>query len=130
MRAMIVDDFRTARVVATRVARQADLTVELEAESGEQALSILAQLDGPPPELMLIDRYMSGMDGIELVERIRQDPTFADTALVIVSADAAQEAVAAALDAGADDYLFKPFDVASLTATLANLGLVPANQAR
>ncbi|MDC6168107.1 response regulator [Paucibacter sp. XJ19-41] len=78
-----------------------------EAANGALALQIVQAMR---PDLMLIDVVMPGeISGLDLCKQIRQDPTLAGIRLVVLSASAALHEQHAALDAGADAFLAKPF---------------------
>lgn len=66
------------------------------------------------PRLILIDLWMSGMDGHEAIQIIKRDPAFKHLPIVVISALTDGEKIAAA--AGADDFLAKPFDLEDLLA--------------
>ena len=65
------------------------------------------------PHLVLLDLMLPGMDGIELMERVRE---LADLPVIFISANGRDETIARALEAGAADYLVKPFSTTELTA--------------
>jgi anti-anti-sigma factor len=69
-----------------------------------------------PPDLIVSDVMMPGMDGITLVAELRSDPRTAAVPVLLLSARAGQEAAVAGLASGADDYLLKPFVAAELLA--------------
>jgi signal transduction histidine kinase len=71
------------------------------------------------PDLVLSDVMMPGMDGFELCRRLKQDPAFATTPVLLLTARAGSEAVAEGLDVGADDYIVKPFALRELEARIA-----------
>ncbi len=76
------------------------------------------------PDLLLSDVMMPRLDGFGLIREIRADPVLADMPVVLLSARAGQEASIEGLEAGADDYLIKPFSARELSARLsANLKL-------
>jgi PAS domain S-box-containing protein len=85
--------------------------------SGEEALTVLRA--GPPPDLLLSDIMMPHMDGYALLRTVRSDPALADLPVVFLSARAGEEASVEGLEAGADDYLVKPFGARELTARVA-----------
>jgi signal transduction histidine kinase/CheY-like chemotaxis protein len=78
----------------------------------------LAAALAEPPDLVLADVMMPGMDGVELVRRLRAEPATAALPVVLLTARAGQDAVLQGLAAGADDYLTKPFTSADLLARL------------
>ena len=92
------------------------------AVDGEDAL---AQLRERPADLVLTDVMMPRMDGIELLAALRADPLTKRLPVIMLSARAGEDATVLGLDAGADDYLVKPFAVAELMARVhANLEVV------
>jgi signal transduction histidine kinase len=72
-----------------------------------------------PPDLILSDVMMPKLDGFELLRALRSDSALAGTPVVLLSARAGQEAKIEGLDAGADDYLIKPFAARELLARVA-----------
>ncbi|MDX1689161.1 MAG: response regulator [Candidatus Promineifilaceae bacterium] len=86
--------------------------------SGIEGLKALQEFD---PDALIIDRMMPGMDGYEVVRRIRRDPKYANVPILILTAEADLEGKITAFDSGADDYLNKPFAPEELTARIAAL---------
>jgi sigma-B regulation protein RsbU (phosphoserine phosphatase) len=86
------------------------------AEDGEAAVRILEGDNAP--SLAIVDWMMPKMDGVEVCTRIRQDKTRPYVYLVLLTAKSQKEEIAAGLDAGADDYVIKPFDPDELRARL------------
>ena len=85
------------------------------ASSGAEALEMLAGVD-----LVLLDVVMPGMDGYEVCRAIRADPATEFLPVVMITASGEQEK-RRALDAGADDFIAKPFDHAELLARVRSL---------
>ncbi len=73
-----------------------------------------------PPDLVLADVMMPGLDGYGLVDAIRRDPALSGVPVVLLSARAGDHETSTALGAGADDYLVKPFSVLELRARVAS----------
>ena len=71
------------------------------------------------PDLVVTDVMMAGMDGFELCRRLKGDPAFASTPVILLTARAGTDAVAEGLEAGADDYVVKPFALRELEARIA-----------
>ena len=86
------------------------------AEDGTVAWNILQQ--ERPPELLILDWVMPGIDGTELCRRIRERQTTPYQYILLVTAKDDREDVVAGLEAGADDYLTKPLDRSELRARL------------
>ncbi|MFE1250837.1 SpoIIE family protein phosphatase [Streptomyces sp. NPDC058741] len=86
--------------------------------------SALDAVRADPPELVVSDVMMPGLDGLALVAALRSEPRTASIPVLLLSARAGQEASIEGLQAGADDYLVKPFAAAELLARVrANVGL-------
>lgn len=84
----------------------------VEAESGEEGIGLAASHQ---PALILLDLGLPGMDGLEVIRRIRQ---WTATPILVLSARGKEQDKIDALDAGADDYLIKPFGVGELAARM------------
>ena len=86
------------------------------ATDGTEAWSILQQ--ERPPDLLILDWVMPGIDGMELCRRIRERQSPSYQYILVVTANDARQDVVRGLEAGADDYLTKPFDKGELRARL------------
>lgn len=75
------------------------------ADSGQQALDAVADRR---PDLILLDLMMPGIDGFEVIKRLREDPATADIRIVILSALNSNEDVVKGFDLGANDFIMKP----------------------
>ncbi|MEN0064297.1 MAG: response regulator [Myxococcota bacterium] len=120
-RALIVDDSRAMRALLRRGLEMVGYDV-IDADNGRDALSRLAQTR--VPELVLVDWMMPEMDGLELIETLREDPVYDEMKVVMVSSESSPHRIAQALQAGANDYIMKPFSSAALAERLEGLGLV------
>ena len=89
----------------------------IRATSGEQALELLPSSD---VDLVLLDIVMPGIDGYEVCRRIRSAPETAFLPVVMITASGNQEKTRA-IEAGADDFVSKPFDLSELLARVASL---------
>jgi DNA-binding response OmpR family regulator len=74
-----------------------------------------------PPDVVLADVMMPNLDGFGLLRELRQEPATASTAVIFVSARAGEESSVEGFEAGADDYLVKPFALAELVLRLRAL---------
>jgi len=84
----------------------------LEADTGEEGLGMAASHQ---PDVILLDLGLPGMDGLDVIRRIRQ---WTATPILVLSARGKEQDKIEALDAGADDYLIKPFSVGELAARM------------
>ena len=80
-----------------------------EAEGFEDGDALFSSLSGFLPELILLDIMLPGMDGIEILKRLRKDPATARIPVIMASAKGTEYDKVIGLDLGADDYLAKPF---------------------
>jgi PAS domain S-box-containing protein len=110
---VVEDDAQLARFLADSLGETYRIDV---ASDGESAL---ASIRRQRPDILLSDLAMPGMDGLELVATIRADPALRDLPVVLLTARADEEATAAGLGEGADDYIAKPFAMSDLRARLA-----------
>jgi len=116
MQALVVDDSAVYRKLIGDHLRSWDFGVTL-AETGEAAWQILEQPDAP--KLVLLDWVLPDLDGIELCQRIRQAGSSGPYVYVILlTSNEGRQNMLEAMQAGADDYLVKPFDELELKARL------------
>jgi two-component system, OmpR family, alkaline phosphatase synthesis response regulator PhoP len=87
----------------------------LVAESGEKGLR-LALDDKKPPSLILLDLMLPGMSGLELCRRLRRETLTDKTAIIMITAKAAEGDKILGLETGADDYIVKPFSIKEVIA--------------
>ncbi len=119
--ALVIDDSRAMRAILRRQLEQIGFSV-LEAEHGEQALERLAAA-APTPELALVDWNMPRMNGIEFVRAARGNPSLGGMRIMMVTTETELSQVRTALEAGADEYLMKPFTAEALLSKLAAMEL-------
>jgi signal transduction histidine kinase len=111
-RVLLADDNLDMRDYVRRLLETRGYAVEAVAD-GEAAL---AAAKANPPDLILSDVMMPRLDGFGLLRAVRSDPALAGVPVVLLSARAGEEAKVEGLDAGADDYLIKPFAARELLA--------------
>lgn len=114
-RILVVDDQQNNRDVLERHLARQGYTVEC-APDGQRALAALAQ---GTYDLVLLDVQMPGLDGHEVLRRIKHDPAMRDTPVVMISAADELTTIAACIEGGADDFLPKPFDPVILRARVS-----------
>ena len=85
------------------------------AANGQAALDAVAQ---QKPDLILLDLMMPGIDGFEVIRRLREDPATADIRIVILSALNSNEDVVKGYNMGADDFIMKPIIMEKLLTTV------------
>ncbi len=85
------------------------------APDGHQAIDVALR---EQPDLVILDMSMPGLDGLEVVKRLRSDERTRDTIIVLLTAIRAAKAAEESFESGADDYLVKPFTVSHLLARI------------
>jgi signal transduction histidine kinase len=111
---LVVDDSEANRALLRRRVEGLGHSV-VEAEDGEQALALL---NGGAFDAVLMDVMMPGMDGHEVLRRVKETPGLRDTPVILISAAGDPESVLRGIALGAADYLPKPFDATLLRARL------------
>lgn len=118
MRALIVDDSRFVRGFIRSLLEEKGIECE-EAANGQAGLELLKGESAF--NLALVDWNMPVMNGLEMLSAIRASG-YTDLKVMMVTTEAENEFIVRALDAGADEYLMKPFDEEGLNEKLALLG--------
>ncbi len=113
MRALVADDDRVTATMLARALERWGLTV-IVAHDGAEAWALIQQ--HADIGLAVLDWMMPGLDGPSLCGRIRNEPSRAHMHLILLTSRNERSDVIAGLDAGADDYLTKPFDPEELRA--------------
>jgi len=121
MRALVVDDSRAIRMILARSLKALGFEI-LEAGNGREALDRLQDIDRV--DLLLVDWNMPEMNGYELVQAVRSEPSYSDLYVVMVTTEAETSQVIKALEAGANEYIIKPFTKETIHEKLQILGLV------
>lgn len=104
MKILLVDDSRTIRNIQKNVLSEIGHTDVAEASDGVEALS---KLQADRPDLMLVDWNMPNMDGLTLVQRVRE--TDKRTPIIMVTTEAEKPRIIEAIKAGVNNYVVKPF---------------------
>ena len=105
---MIVDDSATMRKIIMRTVRMSGLDIDRTEEAGN-GTEALEKLNAAPVDIMLCDINMPEMSGVELVKKIRELPSSADTKIIMVSTESSQELIDDVIADGANGYITKPF---------------------
>jgi two-component system chemotaxis response regulator CheY len=120
MRALIVDDSRFVRGFLRGLLEGKGIECE-EAADGQAGMDHMNT--GLTFDLILLDWNMPVMNGLEMLKQVRASG-YDSTKVMMVTTEAENDFIVRALDAGADEYLMKPFDDEALTEKLVMLGLV------
>ncbi len=111
---LAVDDLQENReLVARYLSRSGHIVVT--AASGPEALATLEQSD---VDVVLLDLMMPDMDGREVLRRIKEHPDWRATPVIVISGSQDMDGIIECIEAGADDYLFKPFNPVLLQARI------------
>jgi two-component system chemotaxis response regulator CheY len=122
-KALVVDDSRTIRMIIRRIL--IDLGYEVcEAGNGLEGLKVL-EAEKTAVCLVLADWNMPEMNGLEMVKRLRQDRSFDPVKVLMVTTETEMEQMVSALEAGANEYVMKPFSKDILMEKLELLGMLP-----
>ncbi len=113
---LIVDDHPATRSLLRAVFRAEGWSVLGEAATAEQGLAAVRQLK---PDVVCLDVVMPGASGVDILGLIKEQSP--GSAIVMVTASATADVVAAAMERGADGFLVKPFDRARMIETLRSV---------
>lgn len=123
MRVLVIDDSRAIRIIIGSILKELGMDV-LEAANGREGLARLAE--EPEIELALVDWNMPVMNGLEFIQAVRAQPSFNHIRIMMVTTETEQSQVIRALEAGANEYLMKPFTKEVLVAKLSLLDVLGA----
>jgi two-component system chemotaxis response regulator CheY len=118
MRALVIDDSRAMRTIIGNILRDVGMEV-VEAGNGREGLERL-RLD-PDVALVLVDWNMPEMNGLDFIQAVRAQRSYDALRILMVTTETESAQVARALDAGANEYLMKPFTREILLAKLSLL---------
>jgi two-component system chemotaxis response regulator CheY len=106
MHALVIEDSGTIRLILTAYLKKLgfDVTVAVNGRDGLDQLHNMAKAD-----VVLVDWNMPEMDGITFVRAVRAEGSYAELPLMMVTTNSEREKVSEALEAGANEYLMKPF---------------------
>jgi two-component system, chemotaxis family, chemotaxis protein CheY len=120
MKVLVVDDSRAIRGIISKHLVSLGFEV-LEASGGVEALTQLKHLGRD--DLVLLDWNMPEMNGFDVLRRIRTEREYDELRVMMVTTESEMNQVARALDAGANEYLMKPFNREALVEKLVLLGI-------
>lgn len=117
MKILVVEDQEIESKLAVHVLSAAGHDVT-QAEAADEALTAIK---ADSPTVILLDLLLPGMDGLSLVRKLRADPATRDIPIVAITSHPERFSKAAALAAGCDAYLSKPFSTRTLPDTLTDV---------
>ena len=120
MRALVVDDSRAIRSIIGKTVKELGFEL-LEAGNGKEALERLEAAG--TVELVLVDWNMPEMNGFDFLVAARQNPAWKDTVIMMVTTETEMAQMQRALEAGANEYVMKPFTKDALHEKLQLVGL-------
>jgi len=115
---LVVDDFSTMRRIVRNLLKELGYTNVEEAEDGVDGLS---KLDNGDFDFVVSDWNMPNMDGLTMLQKIREHSKLAKLPVLMVTAEAKKENIIAAAQAGANGYVVKPFTAATLDEKLSKI---------
>jgi two-component system, chemotaxis family, chemotaxis protein CheY len=122
MRALIIDDSRAIRAIIKRTLGELGVTEFAEAGNGKEGLAQLT--DVGPFQLAMVDWNMPEMNGYDFVKAARASVSSDVMKIIMCTTETEVEQVSKALEAGADEYVMKPFTKDAIQSKLEMLGLI------
>jgi len=120
MKALVVDDSRAMRMILGRLLKGLGYEIA-EAGNGQEALATIHA--SGPFDLALVDWNMPVMNGLELVQAVRKEHDLDSLRILMVTTETQPAQLMQALEAGANEYLMKPFSPEAVAEKLALMGL-------
>ena len=117
MRVLLIDDEQFYFKLLQKSLREAEYTLEY-AKSGDEGLAKIPSFE---PELLIVDLKLPGLDGFEILKRLRRDPKFSYIPVIVITSQDELSEKLKAFELGADDYLVKPFQPEELVARMGIL---------
>ena len=114
---LLVEDEAAIRQMVAMALARGEYSVH-EADSGEAGLALLEQIE---PDLVLLDWLLPGMSGVDFARRLKKHPAYRDLPIIMLTARGEEEDKVRGLEAGADDYVTKPFSPRELLARIKAL---------
>lgn len=120
--ALVIDDSRAIRMILGRTLTRFGYEV-VSAANGREALDLIHD-NGLDPAVVLVDWNMPEMNGLDFVKRLRAEPRYKSVPLMMVTTETEIEQMYRALEAGADEYVMKPFTDDVIADKLRILGVL------
>jgi two-component system chemotaxis response regulator CheY len=120
-KALVVDDSRAIRMILSRTLKELGYEVR-EASNGREALQVIAA-ENNAVNLVLADWNMPEMNGLDLLKQLRRNPQLASLVVVMVTTETEIGQMMTALEAGANEYVMKPFTKEILVEKLQLAGI-------
>lgn len=121
---LIIEDDEHIGGLLTFLLQRHDFETQL-ASDGRAAQALIEAADAPP-SLVLLDVMLPYLDGFELIRAIRQQPGWETVPVIMLTAKSMERDIVRAFEAGANDYIVKPFQPTELLARLRRFIRVPA----
>jgi two-component system, chemotaxis family, chemotaxis protein CheY len=122
-KALVVDDSKTIRMILGRTLRELGYEV-CEAANGVEALKVM-ETEKTAVNLVLADWNMPEMNGLDLLKALRKNPELASLKVIMVTTETELDHMVSALEAGANEYVMKPFTKDILKEKLELVGMLP-----
>jgi two-component system chemotaxis response regulator CheY len=120
-KALVVDDSRAVRMILSRTLKELGFEVR-EAANGREALEVI-EVEKTAVTLVLADWNMPEMNGLEMLKELRSRPELSSLVVVMVTTETNSDQMMAALEAGANEYIMKPFTRDILVEKLEMVGI-------
>jgi two-component system, chemotaxis family, chemotaxis protein CheY len=122
-KALIVDDSKAIRMILGRILRELGYEV-CEAVDGKDALKVI-ESEKAAVQLVLADWNMPEMNGLDLIKHLRQNPELTSLKVIMVTTETEVDHIVSALEAGANEYVMKPFTKDIIRGKLEMVGILP-----
>jgi pilus assembly protein CpaE len=117
MRVLLIDDEQFYFKLIRKSLKESEYEIEY-AQSGNEGLAKVSSFN---PEMLIVDLKLPGMDGFQVLERLRRDAKFSHVPVIVITAQDELSEKLKAFELGADDYLVKPFQPEELAARMGIL---------
>jgi DNA-binding response OmpR family regulator len=116
-RVVVADDDADIRALVAIAVRRAGIKLVADVATGDAAIAAIREHQ---PDMVILDVSMPGMTGLEVTREIRADSTLSGIRVFLLSAGVTEAAMQAGMDAGADEYLIKPFSPRELATRISD----------